>query len=234
MFDTKVLKLHILLKMLACFTNPRITIPKHLALIPDGNRRWAEKNEEGYEKSKQTLQETIQWSLDKGIRELSIFAWSSENWNRPLVEINQAMHQLEAVIDEWLTKEQTDIAFYFVSSDKQRLNSTLREKMYNLKTITGQNNKLIVYIYVSYGFAEDVQQCAENLSYKIESVIPTFATCPDLLIRTSGEKRLSNFCLWHLRYTELMFIKPLFPDCNSSLWDQCIEEYSSRKRREIS
>lgn len=217
--------------MLTCFTNPQSTIPKHLAIIPDGNRRWAEKNEEGYEKSKQVVQETIQWSLDKGIGELSIFAWSSENWNRPLAEINRAMYQLESVIDEWLTNQQTDIAFYFVSSNKLRLNSTLREKMSALKTMTRQNNKLIVYIYVSYGFEEDVQQCAKNLSYKIASVVPSFASCPDLLIRTSGEKRLSNFCLWHLRYTELMFIKPLFPDCNSSVWDQCIEEYSSRKRR---
>ena len=178
--------------MLTCFTHTQITIPKHLALIQDGI--WNEK-------SNQVLQETIQWSIDKGIGELSIFAWSSENWNRPQSEINQAMHQLEVIIDEWLTKEQTDIAFYFVSTDKQRLNSVLREKMYTLKTITGDNKKLIVYIYVSYGFEEDVQQCAEHLSYKIASVVPSFATCPDLLIRTSGEKCLSNFCLWHLRCT---------------------------------
>lgn len=217
--------------MLACFTNSQTQIPKHLAIIPDGNRRWAEKNEKGYEKSKQVLQETIQWSIDKGIGELSIFAWSSENWNRPQSEINQAMYQLEIIIDEWLTKEQTDIAFYFVSTNKQRLNSVLCEKMHTLKTITRDNKKLIVYIYVSYGFEEDVQQCAENSSYKIASVVPSFATCPDLLIRTSGEKRLSNFCLWHLRYSELMFIKPLFPDCNPCVWDQCIKEYSSRKRR---
>jgi len=217
--------------MLAYFTNNKITVPKHLAIIPDGNCRWAEKNETGYEKSKHVLQETIQWSFDKGIRELSIFAWSSEKWNRPLPEINQAMHQLESVIDEWLTKEQTDIAFYFVSTDKNRLNSTLREKMDTLKTVTGNNNNMVVYIYVSYGFKEDVQQSAENLSYKIASVIPSFASCPDLLIRTSGEKCLSNFCLWHLRTTDLMFIQPLFPDCNTSVWEQCIEEYSSRKRR---
>ena len=190
-----------------------------MAIIPDG--LWA----------KQVLTETIQWSLDKGIKELSIFAWSSENWNRPQSEITQAMHELETVIDEWLAKEQNDIAFYFVSTDKNRLHSVLREKMFTLKTITADNNKLVVYIYISYGFAEDVQQCVENISYKIASVVPSFASCPDLLIRTSGEQRLSNFCLWHLRYTELMFIKPLFPDCNTSVWDKCLEEYSVRKRR---
>ena len=217
--------------MLACFANKELNIPKHLAIIPDGNRRWAAKNDDSYEQSKQVLQQTIEWSLEKGIQELSLFAWSSENWNRPQAEINQAMHQFEAVLDEWLGKEQKDIAFYFVSTDKLRLNSTLREKMYTLKTMTRENIKLIVYIYMSYGFAEDVQQCAENLSYKIASVVPSFASCPDLLIRTSGEKCLSNFCLWHLRYTELMFIKPLFPDCNASVWDQCIQTYSSRKRR---
>jgi len=210
--------------MLACFTHTQITIPKHLALIQDGI--WNEK-------SNQVLQETIQWSYDKGITELSIFAWSSENWNRPQSEIIQAMSHLESFIDKWLSKEQKDIAFYFVTTDKNKFNSTLREKMYTLKTTTENNNKLVVYVYVSYGFEEDVQQCAENLSYKIASVVPSFATCPNLLIRTSGEKCLSNFCLWHLRYTELMFIKPLFTDCHAGIWDQCIEEYSSRKRRDI-
>lgn len=213
--------------MLPCFTKNTIRIPKHLAIIPDG--LWGKQT--GYGTSKQVLKETIQWSLDKGIKELSIFAWSSENWNRPQSEITQAMHELETVIDEWLAKEQNDIAFYFVSTDKNRLHSVYREKMFTLKTITADNNKLVVYIYISYGFAEDVQQCVENTSYKIASVVPSFASCPDLLIRTSGEQRLSNFCLWHLRYTELMFIKPLFPDCNTSVWDQCLEEYSVRKRR---
>tara|TARA_B110001452_G_scaffold236407_1_gene215672 strand:- start:1078 stop:1758 length:681 start_codon:yes stop_codon:yes gene_type:complete len=219
--------------MLACFTNNEITVPKHLAIIPDGNCRWAKKNEKGYEKSKHVLQQTIQWSCDKGIRELSIFAWSSDHWNRPLSEINQAMHQLESVIDEWIRKEQTDIAFHFISTDKNRLNSTLRAKMDTLKTITEKNNKMVVYIYVSYGFEEDVQQSAENLTYKIASVIPSFASSPDLLIRTSGEKSLSNFCLWHLRTTDIMFIQPLFPDCHVGILDQCIEEYSTRKRRDI-
>tara|TARA_B110000285_G_scaffold235599_1_gene318486 strand:- start:1811 stop:2449 length:639 start_codon:yes stop_codon:yes gene_type:complete len=208
--------------MLACFTNTQISVPKHLAIIPNG--AW-DKN------SKQVLQETIQWSFDRGINELSIFAWSSEHWNRPQAETTQAMHHLESFVDQWLKKEQEDIAFYFVSTDKNRLNSTLREKMFTLKTITGNNNKLVVYIYISYGFEQDVQQCPENLNYKIASVVPSFASCPDLLIRTSGEKRLSNFCLWHLRHTELMFIKPLFTDCHAGIWDQCIEEHSSRKRR---
>lgn len=208
-------------------------IPKHIAVIPDGNRRYSQRifrnNVSGYEQSGDSLQRLLNWSLDKCIQELSIFAWSSENWSRPKEEVEGAMEQLHKALDKWLCDEQEDIAYVFISTSPEKLSSVLRVKMHNLKTQTCENSKLKVYIYISYGFSEDVNKMVDD--YRTDSTIPSSMSEPDLLIRTSGERRLSNFCMWHLRYTELMFINPMFPDCDEEVWDSCIEEYSTRKRR---
>ena len=197
-------------------------IPRHIAVIPDGNRRYSRRHLfSGYKHSGESLQRLLTWSLSKGVQELSIFAWSSENWSRPVGEITEAMGQFEKALDQWLDKKQSKIGYYFISTSPHKLKPTIRNKMHQLTTQTDNNRTLKVYIYVSYGFSEET----------LCTTIPTFMTEPELLIRTSGEQRLSNFCMWHLRYTELMFIKPLFPECNEEVWDSCLEEYSTRKRR---
>lgn len=213
-----------------------MSIPKHIAVIPDGNRRYSRRffmnSVSGYKNSGESLQRLINWSLAKGIQELSIYAWSSENWTRPKEEIDSAMDQFNTALDKWLTDDQKLISFEFISSSIHKLSSTLRTKMHSLKLQTSptEATQLKVYIYVSYGFVEDVERMATG-NYKSDSVIPNNMSEPDLLIRTSGEQRLSNFCMWHLRYTELMFISPLFPECDEEVWDSCLEEYSTRKRR---
>ena len=184
----------------------------------------------GYEQSGDSLQRLLNWSLTKGVQELSIFAWSSENWSRPKEEVDSVMEQLQKALDKWLCDEQEDIAYVFISTSLEKLPSVLRVKMHNLKMQTSENSKLTVYIYISYGFSEDVDRRA-TCRYKSDSAIPNNMSEPDLLIRTSGEQRLSNFCMWHLRYTELMFINPMFPDCDEEVWDSCIDEFSTRKRR---
>lgn len=223
--------------MFACLAKePPTTVPKHIAVIPDGNRRYSKRffmnSAAGYKQSGESLQRLIDWSLAKGIQELSIFAWSSENWSRPQGEIDGVMQQFDAALDQWLSSEQKQVSFKFISSSAHKLLSTLRVKMHSLKlqTIPTESTELKVYIYISYGFSEDVDRMASG-QYKSDSVIPNDMSEPDLLIRTSGEQRLSNFCMWHLRYTELMFINPLFPECDDEVWDSCLEEYSTRKRR---
>jgi undecaprenyl diphosphate synthase len=221
--------------MFSCLTKePPSIIPNHIAVIPDGNRRYSQRifmdSVSGYEQSGDSLQRLLNWSLTKGVQELSIFAWSSENWSRPKEEVDSAMEQLQKALDKWLCDEQEDIAYVFISTSLEKLPSVLRVKMHNLKMQTSENSKLTVYIYISYGFSEDVDRRA-TCRYKSDSVIPNNMSEPDLLIRTSGEQRLSNFCMWHLRYTELMFINPMFPDCDEEVWDSCIDEFSTRKRR---
>lgn len=216
--------------MFACFEG-HVDPPSHIAIIPDGNRRWQKKTGGSYQRSKDALQSLIEWCLEKGIKELSTFAWSSENWSRPQAEVTRAMDQFNTALDNWIETEQTDIAYYFVSSSPEKINIDLRNKMDKLNNITKKNKGLVVYLYLSYGFTEDVQQATGNVNFKIASVVPSFSTLPDLMIRTSGERRLSNFCLWHLRYTELLFIKPFFPDCDRPTWENCLVEYAQRKRR---
>ena len=221
--------------MFSCLTKePPSIIPNHIAVIPDGNRRYSQRifmdSVSGYEQSGDSLQRLLNWSLTKGVQELSIFAWSSENWSRPKEEVDGAMEQLQKALDKWLCDEQEDIAYVFISTSLEKLPSVLRVKMHDLKMQTSENSKLTVYIYISYGFSEDVDRRA-TCRYKSDSAIPNNMSEPDLLIRTSGEQRLSNFCMWHLRYTELMFINPMFPDCDEEVWDSCIDEFSTRKRR---
>ena len=223
--------------MFTCLTKEAtVSIPKHIAVIPDGNRRYSRRffmnSVTGYKNSGDSLQRLINWSLEKGIQELSIYAWSSENWTRPKEEIDSAMHQFNKALDKWLTDDQKLISFEFISTSIHKLSSTLRVKMHSLKLQTSptEATRLKVYIYVSYGFTEDVERTTTG-NYQLDSVIPNDMSEPDLLIRTSGEQRLSNFCMWHLRYTELMFISPLFPECDEEVWDSCLEEYSTRKRR---
>jgi len=221
-------------KMFSCFRTEPIVYPKHIAVIPDGNRRYARRAFQdagsSHEHTGKAMQCLIDWCLDKGIGELSIFAWSSENWTRPQEEIDSTMEQILRVLSKWMTSEQTDIAFYFVSTSAHKLNRQIQQKMRDLTDITRNHKKLKCYIYVSYGFSEDVEQ-AQRGDFRDLSKVPSSATDPDLLIRTSGEYRLSNFCMWHLRYTELLFIQPLFPECDAEVWDDCAVQYSGRQRR---
>jgi len=189
--------------MLSCFPKKKIMIPKHLAVISDGN--WS-------------IDNTIVWCLDKGIREFSLLT-------------HKAGPQTDSMIDEWLNKEQTDVAFDFVSTSE--ICPLLWQKMYALKSNSRNNVRLKVYIYVSYVFAEDVKQCLDKFDYKVFSVIPSSVSCPELLIRTGGRRAIGNFCLWHLRCAELMFIKVPFCDCTAETWDQCLDEFSTRKHRII-
>jgi len=210
-----------------------VIVPQHIAVIPDGNRRYSQRifmdSISGYEQSGQSLERLLAWSLGS-VKELSIFAWSCENWSRPKEQVDGAMVQFHKALDQWLSDDQEDIAYVFISTRPDKLSSTLRVKMHQLQLQTSENSKLTVYIYMSYGFSEDVVRMSTG-AYKTESVIPNNMSEPDLLIRTSGEQRLSNFCMWHLRYTELMFINPMFPDCDEEVWNSCVEEYSTRKRR---
>jgi len=214
-----------------------LVIPRHIALIPDGNRRWSRSTfggdaTAGHAKSGDTLTNLVDWCQDRGVKELSVYGWSSENWSRPEDEIQHCMQQLEQTIGEWIEKKDTsNVAYYFVSSSIHKLPTSLREKMQTLHELTQKNSALTVYIYLSYGFLEDLGNIKDGIRFKELSAVPKTASNPDLLIRTGGEQRLSNFIMGHLVYTELCFINHLFPECDSKVWDDCIKQFSQRKRR---
>ena len=204
-----------------CLYHNEIRIPEHVAVIPDGNRRYLKKCFTKDEDIQHSLQRLIDWSLSTQIKKLSIFGWSSENWSRPTSEVQDAMKQFNILLDKWLICDEERISYVFISSSPEKLSDEIRMKMSELTEKTKENNEMIVFLYVSYGFSEELRMN--------KRVSPSFS--PDLLIRTSGEYRLSNFCMANLCYTELLFIDPLFPECDEEVWDSCLEKYSTRQRR---
>ena len=160
-----------------------------------------------------------EWCLSKNVKELSIFAWSTENWTRPQREIKYAMTQLQQQLQRWIDTPDHRFSFTFVSSTIQQIPLPILQQMKTLQTATDNDSLLRIYIYISYGFKEG---CIAEPRYKQD---------PDLLVRTSGEQRLSNFCMGNLTYTELLFIEPLFPECTAETWDMCMAEFTSRHRR---
>ena len=195
----------------------------HLAIIPDGNRRFSEKKYSnslsGAKESRKVLVELMEWCISNKISELSVFAWSTENWKRPQREVKYAMNTLEKQLQTWIDNPDGRIAFTFVSSTIQNIPVTILEQMETLKKVESSETQLQVYIYLSYGYRE-------GCLYP-----PNLKRDPDLLIRTSGERRLSNFCMGNLVYTELLFIDALFPECSCETWDDCLQDFKDRRRR---
>ena len=122
-----------------------VIVPQHIAVIPDGNRRYSQRifmdSISGYEQSGQSLERLLAWSLGS-VKELSIFAWSCENWSRPKEQVDGAMVQFHKALDQWLSDDQEDIAYVFISTRPDKLSSTLRVKMHQLQLQTSENSKL--------------------------------------------------------------------------------------------
>ena len=194
---------------------------KHLAIIPDGNRRYCKKKQltNCDTESRTTLLNLMNWCISKNIEELSVFAWSIENWKRPQHEVNYAMQILQKILSHFIETPDRRYTLRFISSDTSKLPQKICRQIKIIESQKYQESKLNVYIYLSYGFSKGVTK---------EVVLKRD---PDLLIRTSGEYRLSNFCMGNLTYTELLFIQPLFPECSDEIWNECLAEFQRRDRR---
>lgn len=217
----------------------------------DGNGRWAENRGweriEGHRAGVDTVKTVIQYCLQKKIAVLSLFAFSSENWARPAMEVDFLMQLfLQALKREIKELHQQGVRVRF-SGDRSQLSSALCDEMNEAETITADNNKLILNFALNYGGKWDIVQAAKNLASQVsegtltlESIDETvFATClnthelpdPDLFIRTSGEQRISNFFLWQLAYTELYFSELYWPDFTTTEFEKILTCFSARKRR---
>ena len=224
--------------------------PKHIAIIMDGNRRWAKSNNhsllEAYEKGLQTLNNTIENCIKFKISYLTVFGFSTENWNRSKKEISNLMKLFNKFLDKAISDaEHKEISIKFIG-DLNVFNTQIKEKASLLSNLTNKKKKLILTIAVNYGGQQEIlfavkKYLTDYLNKNIKSVknlsdfekylfnykFPNI----DLLIRTGGEKRLSNFMLWHLAYTELIFLNEMWPDFNLNLLDDSISEFISRKRK---
>lgn len=221
-----------------------IKIPCHVGIIMDGNGRWAEERglnrSKGHEAGYKTLKTTAKYILDSGVKVLSVFAFSTENFNRPKKEVDFLMNLFIKGFKKdsaFFNKENIKVVF---SGRKEPLKKDVIDTMEYLSESTKNNTKGILNICLNYGGRSEIVDAVnhiikDNLKEVDEEVINNYLynKLPDidLLIRTSGEVRISNFMLWQLSYAELYFPKCYFPDFNQEEFDKALLEYTKRDRR---
>jgi undecaprenyl diphosphate synthase len=222
-------------------------IPTHVAIVMDGNGRWAQKRGlprlAGHRAGTENLQEIIKACVDFGVKYLTIYAFSTENWGRPAEEVDGLMHILEEVIDQKLEElHQQGVQLVHIGQ-LERLDTSLREKVKKSIDLTKDNHRLTVCIAWNYGGRDEIvcairriiedglkpeQICDDIVSdYLFTTGIPD----PDLIIRTSGEMRISNFLIWQSAYSEWYVTPILWPDFNRDEFRKALIDYGQRERR---
>jgi undecaprenyl diphosphate synthase len=225
--------------------------PGHIAIVMDGNGRWAKKRKRprsmGHQAGQKALRATIEQCMKLGVDTLTVFAFSSENWNRPAGEISRLMEIFLKALDREVSEmHENGICLRFIG-DKTAFQTAIRTRMQAAETLTLDNQRMVVNIAVNYGGRWDITQAAVKLAKAVaEGSLavdgldePQFASFlalaespdPDLFIRTGGEMRISNFLLWQAAYTEFYFTDVLWPDFDAVELDLAIAAFESRERR---
>jgi len=226
-------------------------IPRHLAIIMDGNGRWAEQRRLprilGHRKGVETVQRIVDDSLDLGIGYLTLYAFSSENWGRPRDEVDALMGLLGNFLKKELRQIQERGIRLVAIGELDRLPEATVKILKDIIEKTEHNTKMVMNLALSYGSRNELTRAMRRLArdvaegrlqsddlseQDIEARLDTHdIPDPDLLIRTSGEMRISNFLLWQIAYTELYFTETLWPDFSRDELMQALEVYSNRQRR---
>lgn len=220
-------------------------LPNHIAFIIDGNGRWAKQKgmprKFGHKVGVDKIEETINNCLELGVKELSFYCFSTENWNRPKDEIDAIFNLLE----EFLSKGAEDYIKkgikVYASGDIARFGDSLQNKILNIIEKTKNNDKMKVNICLNYGGRAEIIRAVNNIiksgveevdenSFK-NYLYTSELSDPDLIVRTSGEFRISNFMLYQMAYSEFYFPKVLWPDFNKDELLLAIQSFQSRKRR---
>jgi len=228
-----------------------MNIPRHLAVIMDGNGRWAERRKRpriiGHRAGARAVNICIDFCLEQGIEALTLFAFSSENWGRPEDEIGALMklfmNALEREVDE-LHRRHVRIRFI---GERERFGDKIRARMTAAEVQTRENEKLTLTIAASYGGRQDIVLAARALATDVaagrmqadqidETAVHARLAladlpAPDLFIRTGGEQRISNFLLWQMAYTELWFTETLWPELDAATLRRALDDYARRERR---
>jgi undecaprenyl diphosphate synthase len=226
-------------------------VPRHVAVIMDGNGRWAEQRSlpraAGHRAGARAVRAAIEQSIRHGVGALTLFAFSSENWQRPADEVGVLMQLfLESLDREVAELDANGVRLRFIG-DRSRLGPALNERMTAAEVRTANGKRLDLVVAVAYGGRWDITQAARRLAAETlagmielaaidESALALrLATAgrppPDLFIRTGGERRISNFLLWDLAYTELWFTDTLWPDFDDAAYDTALADFAGRQRR---
>ncbi len=230
---------------------PAVHVPRHLAVIMDGNGRWAERRKRpriiGHRAGARAVNVCIDFCLEQGIEALTLFAFSSENWGRPDEEVGALMklfvNALEREVEE-LHRRGVRVRFI---GERDRFQDAIVARMTAAEAQTRDNTRLTLVIAASYGGRQDIAQAARALAVDVAAgrlrpeeidegaVAARMALAdlpePDLFIRTGGDHRVSNFLLWQLAYTELWFTETLWPELDAATLRRALEDYARRERR---
>lgn len=221
--------------------------PNHIAIIMDGNGRWAKEKGlprvSGHKKAVDVVRNIIERSVHLGIKSLTLFAFSSENWSRPKEEVSFLMSLFFKVLNQEVNKLNKNGIKLKIIGNRELLSDRIIQLINSAEKITKNNNILNLNVAINYGGRQDIVNSAKkiiSLGFKPEDITEELfskylslneQTDPDLLIRTSGEQRISNFLLWQLSYSELYFTDVYWPDFSVEEFDKAIEVYKSRQRR---
>ena len=223
-------------------------IPNHLAIIIDGNRRWAKAKGlptlEGHRRGEKKLKKIGELAWKKGVKILTIFAFSTENWNRSKPEVEYLMHLLGNAFSKKTIEHYHKLGIKIrVIGQKERLSRSLQAKIEHAEKLTENNKKGILNLAISYGGRQEIIWAVKNIFKKVkdekeineETISKNLWTeglpDPDLIIRTGGETRLSNFLTWQSIYSELYFTNKYWPDFSEKDLEDAFKNYSSRERR---
>ncbi len=222
-------------------------VPRHIAIIMDGNGRWAKKRlmprVAGHAQGVERVRDMVQACIERGVEYLTLFAFSSENWRRPVDEVNRLMELFVMALEREVGRMARNGVRLRVVGDLTRFDGRLGQLITQGEARTADNGRLTLTVCANYGGRWDMLNAmnawrrdhpeADNISE--EDLAPylsmAYAPEPDLFIRTGGEKRISNFLLWQLAYTELYFTDTLWPDFSPQNLDQAIASYQKRERR---
>lgn len=222
-------------------------VPRHVAIIMDGNGRWATRRYlprvAGHAKGVETVRAIVEACVERGIEYLTLFAFSSENWRRPAEEVSLLMRLFVTALEREVAKMHANDIRLKVVGDLSRFDAKLRQLIANAERRTANNSRLTVTICANYGGRWDIMQAVNKMvasnpgssdfseEQLAEHLAMAYAPEPDLFIRTGGEERISNFLLWQLAYTEFYFTETYWPDFDGAALDDAVASYQQRERR---
>ena len=223
-------------------------VPCHIGIIMDGNRRWARKNDlaaftKGHERGAEKVKDVLRWCKARGIRVLTLYAFSSENWQRSKREVNFLMNLFQTVLSKEIGNIHKEGIKFKVIGRRELLPQALQKLIEEAELLTKDNQRGILNLAISYGGREEIIEAVRRIikdgiplgditekkfkSYLYTAGLPD----PNLIIRTSGEQRTSGFLLWQSAYSEWYFCQKYWPDFLESDLDEALEEYGRRQRR---
>lgn len=226
-------------------------MPQHVAIIMDGNGRWAKQQGKlrvfGHQNGVKAVRAAVSFAAKHGIKVLTLYAFSSENWRRPEQEVSALMSLFMRALDSEVKKLHKNNIRLQILGDKSRFSESLQQRIAQSEALTAQNTGLILNIAANYGGDWDILQATKQIAEKVQQgqlrLDQISLDCfqhhlstgdqpqVDLLIRTSGEQRISNFLLWQIAYAELFFSPVLWPDFNDETFSEAIIAYQQRDRR---